>query len=154
MFVCIFRTRWRTPISCWRRRTSLRRRENATRRRFYGEARLLEERMHAFLSRVQQRRNLLDMSVAFYTHSKEVSLRSNSFFKSAMWIYFLGGGYWVRREARAMAIVTGSKVKNEQDMWCQYYWRPPHPKKKSYWIFVRWWGESRRVGKWKMERRG
>ena len=39
----------------------------------YGEARLLEERMHAFLSRVQQRRNLLDMSVAFYTHSKEVS---------------------------------------------------------------------------------
>ena len=28
--------------------------------------------MHAFLSRVQQRRNLLDMSVAFYTHSKEV----------------------------------------------------------------------------------
>ena len=39
----------------------------------YGEARLLEERMHAFLSRVERRRNLLDMSVAFYTHVKEVS---------------------------------------------------------------------------------
>ena len=43
----------------------------------YGEARLLEERMHAFLSRVQQRRNLLDMSVAFFTHSKEVCYMSD-----------------------------------------------------------------------------
>lgn len=38
-----------------------------------SEARQLEERMHGFLSRVERRRGLLDMSVAFYSHSKEVS---------------------------------------------------------------------------------
>ena len=39
----------------------------------YSEARRLEECMHAFLARVQHRRTLLDMAVAFYTHVKEVS---------------------------------------------------------------------------------
>ena len=40
----------------------------------YSEARLLEERMNNFLTRVERRRNLLDMSVAFYTHTKEVNM--------------------------------------------------------------------------------
>ncbi len=41
----------------------------------YSEARQLEERMHSFLTRVERRRNLLDMSVNFYTHTKEVGRR-------------------------------------------------------------------------------
>ncbi|XP_013406605.1 kalirin isoform X3 [Lingula anatina] len=39
----------------------------------YNEARDLEERMQNFLTRVEQRRNLLDMTVNFYTHVKELT---------------------------------------------------------------------------------
>ena len=40
----------------------------------YGEARQLEQRMEGFIARVERRRALLDMSVGFYTHTKEVGL--------------------------------------------------------------------------------
>ena len=38
----------------------------------YNEARSLEQRMHVFLSRVERRRNLLELVIAFYTHVNEV----------------------------------------------------------------------------------
>ena len=37
-----------------------------------SEARQLKERMNSFLERAEHRRNVLDMSLAFYTHTKEV----------------------------------------------------------------------------------
>jgi len=40
----------------------------------YGEARELEQRMEGFIARVERRRALLDMSVGFYTHTKEVGI--------------------------------------------------------------------------------
>ena len=40
----------------------------------YSEARQLEQRMQSFLSRVEMRRNMLDLSCVFYTHAKEVGL--------------------------------------------------------------------------------
>ena len=39
----------------------------------YSVAGELESRMHAFLARVEQRRKTLDLSVAFFTHTKQVS---------------------------------------------------------------------------------
>ena len=39
----------------------------------YGEAHELEQRMHNFLSALERRRDVLDMTVAFYTHVHEVS---------------------------------------------------------------------------------
>ncbi|XP_064646133.1 triple functional domain protein-like isoform X3 [Lineus longissimus] len=39
----------------------------------YKEARDLEERMQKFLQAIERRRNVLDMSVAFYTHVKELT---------------------------------------------------------------------------------
>lgn len=38
----------------------------------YGEAHELEQRMHNFLSALERRRAILDMTVAFYTHVHEV----------------------------------------------------------------------------------
>jgi len=38
----------------------------------FSEARQLEERMNGFLLRVERQRHLLDLSVAFFTHIKEV----------------------------------------------------------------------------------
>ena len=38
----------------------------------YSEARELEQRMHQFLSSLQRRRNVLDMTVIFYSHVHEV----------------------------------------------------------------------------------
>lgn len=39
----------------------------------YSEAQRLEDHMNAFLARVEKQRNLLDLSVTFYTHAKEAS---------------------------------------------------------------------------------
>jgi len=38
----------------------------------FSEARQLEERMNGFLLRVERQRHLLDLSVALFTHIKEV----------------------------------------------------------------------------------
>lgn len=38
----------------------------------YSEASQLEERMSGFLIRVEKQRHLLDLSVEFYSHTKEV----------------------------------------------------------------------------------
>ena len=38
----------------------------------YSEAHELEQRMHAFLSGLQRRRGVLDMTVIFYSHVHEV----------------------------------------------------------------------------------
>jgi len=38
----------------------------------YSEARALEDQMNAFLIRVERQRQLLDATVDFYTHAKEV----------------------------------------------------------------------------------
>ena len=38
----------------------------------FREARHLKDRMQNFLSRVEKRRNVLDLSVIFYNHVKEV----------------------------------------------------------------------------------
>jgi len=38
----------------------------------FSEARQLEERMNGFLLRVERQHHLLDLSVAFFTHIKEV----------------------------------------------------------------------------------
>lgn len=42
----------------------------------YQAARQLEDRIQDFVRRVEQRKVLLDMSVAFHTHVKEVKTRS------------------------------------------------------------------------------
>merc|ERR1712168_1248737 len=39
----------------------------------YNEARSLEERIATFIARIQRRRDILNLSVAFYTHTKELS---------------------------------------------------------------------------------
>lgn len=38
----------------------------------YSEARQLEDRMNEFLIRVERQRHLLELTVAFYSHIKEV----------------------------------------------------------------------------------
>ena len=40
----------------------------------FSEARQLEERMNGFLLRVERQRHVLDLSVAFFTHIKEVRI--------------------------------------------------------------------------------
>jgi len=42
----------------------------------FNEARQLEERMNGFLLRIERQRHLLDLSVCFFTHTKEVSARA------------------------------------------------------------------------------
>ena len=68
----------------------------------YGEARALEDQMNAFLVRVERQRHLLDSTVTFYTHAREVRAsymraRGEGFKHVSLWL----GAYTQAREVRA-----------------------------------------------------